>query len=150
MEPAGGLVRSGPLCFGGAPRRGPALWRISGHRPTPVPACVSVGIRVCLCVSALRAQRLLSTCAPVSLCTHILCLCVLATFQAVKCLCVARTSADPLVLLCHVFARLCVCPRVCHSEDVYAFVSASAPVARLVDFFSISVSPSYLCVSVCP
>lgn len=57
-------------CASGAPRRGPALWRISGHRPTPVPACASVGIRVCLCVSALPTLMLLSICAPESLCTY--------------------------------------------------------------------------------
>lgn len=69
MEPAGGLVRSGPLCRG-APRRGPALWRIRGSRPTPVPACVLVSIYVCLCVSMLPPLRFLRACAPVSLCTN--------------------------------------------------------------------------------
>lgn len=130
----GRLGQKWPPVLRGGPRRGPALWRISGHRPTPVPACVSVGIRVCLCVSALPAQRLLSSCAPVFLCTYILCLCVLATFQAVNVCVLHARLRTLLVLLCHVFARLCVCPRVCHSEDVYAFVRASAPVARLVDF----------------
>lgn len=140
-----------PVLRGGAPRRGPALWRISGHRPTPVPACVSVGIRVCLCVSALPARKLLRTCAPVFLCTYILCLCVLATFPGSECLCAARTSVDPLVLLCHVFCTsLCVSSCLCHSEDVYAFVCASGPCSVSGRFFSKSVSPSYLCVSVCP
>lgn len=129
-------------------RRGPALWRISGHRPTPVPACVSVGIRVCLCVSALPARRLLSTCAPVFPCSYILCSCVLATFLAMSvCVCVRYT---PLVLLCHVFLHVFVCVLVSVSQRrCLRLCMRPGPCSVPGRFFSISVSPSYLCVSVC-
>lgn len=149
MELAGGLVRSGPLCFG-APRRGPALWRISGHRPTPVPACASVGIRVCLCVSALPTLMLLSICAPVSLCTYNFVFVWPCDFPSCECLCVVCISADLLLLLCHASAHLCMCPCVCVTMKMPAPLCVPrAPVMSLVEFF-LYVSPSYLCVSVCP
>lgn len=85
-----------------------------------------------MCVRAPASRKLLRTCAPVFLCTYILCLCVLTSFQAMS-VCVFGTRLSCFYVM--FFTRLCVCPREgVDSEDVYAFVCASAPLANLVDF----------------
>lgn len=51
--------------------------------------------------------------------------------MSVCCMHVCGTSRASVSYFC---TSLCVSSCLCHSEDVYAFVCASAPVACLVDF----------------
>lgn len=141
------LGQKWPPVLGGGAWRGPALWRISGHRPTPVPACVSVGIRVCLCVSALQARRLpVHPCS----CAHTFCVCVsLRPFQAVN-VCVLHACLRNLSCFCVLFLHVFVCVLVSVSQRrCLRLCMRLGPCSVSGRFFSTSVSPSYLCASVC-